>query len=162
MSGSSAFPSVTQQVAPTTTDALDAMANRLKENAAKWVAVPIESRIKFLEQVASDTAAAAADWVTDALEAKDLSADSPAASDEWLPGPGFLIRNARLLAQTLRDIRQHGTPQLPGKVWQRDDGQTVVDVYPTDNFDKSLAAGVSGEVWMEPGVNPGNLVASMA
>jgi len=162
MSGSSAFPSVTEQVAPTTTDALDEMANRLKGNAAKWVAVPIGDRIKFLEQVASDTAVAAADWVADALEAKGLSADTPEASDEWLPGPGFLIRNARLLAQTLRDIRQHGTPQLPGKVWQRDDGQTVVNVYPTDNFDKTLLAGVSGEVWMEPGVNPGNLVASMA
>ena len=54
MSGSSAFPSVTEQVAPTTTDALDEMANRLKGNAAKWVAVPIGDRIKFLEQVASE------------------------------------------------------------------------------------------------------------
>ena len=80
MAGSSAFPSETKQVASTTKGALDAMANRLKENSAKWLAVPIEDRIKFLEQVASDTAAAAADWVADALEAKGLSADSPEAS----------------------------------------------------------------------------------
>ncbi len=162
MAGSSAFPATTEQLPSTASEALDVMADRLKGNAAKWVAVPIEDRIKLLEQVISDTSEAAAGWVEDALEAKGLTADSPAAGEEWLPGPGFLIRNARLLAQTLRDIRQHGAPQLPGKIWQRNDGQTVVDVYPTNNFDKSLLAGVSGEVWMEPGVNPGNLTASMA
>lgn len=162
MIGSNSYPAAQTSVPPTDLADLDAMAERLKANASTWFATTIEERIALLERVMVDTVAAADDWVADALVAKGIEAASPYAADEWLPGPGLLIRNARLLANTLRDIRQHGAPQLPGKVTQRASGQTVVDVYPTDNFDRALLAGITAEVWMEPGINPGNLTAAMA
>jgi hypothetical protein len=73
-----------------------------------------------------------------------------------------VVRNARLLRNSLIDIRDHGSPRPPGPITQRADGQTVVRVFPADGYDKAFFGGITGEVWMEPGINPGNLKAAMA
>lgn len=160
--GSYAYPEVTDRRPESTTDDMDAMLADLRGAALRWVEAPVEERIALLWQVMEDTAAAAEGWVADACEAKGIELGGPLDWEEWYGGPALVVRNARLLRETLKDIRDHGRPLPPGPVTQRADGQTVVQVYPTDRWDELLGGGMTGEVWMEPGVNPGNLKATMA
>ncbi|MEX1287416.1 MAG: aldehyde dehydrogenase family protein [Acidimicrobiia bacterium] len=160
--GSYAFPAVIDRRAESTTDELDAMLADLTAAAPRWVGASLDERMALLERVMEATAAAAPAWVADACEAKGIELGGPLDWEEWYGGPTLVVRNARLLRDTMRDLRDHGRPIPPGPVTQRADGQTIVGVYPTDNWDKLLGGGMTGEVWMEPGINPGNLKAAMA
>lgn len=141
---------------------LDAILRDLRGAAPRWVNASLDHRIAVLERVMADTAAAADEWIADACAAKDIPADSQLVWEETVGGPVFVIRAARLLRDTLADIRDHGSPRPPGPITQRADGRTVVGVFPTDAFDRIAYPGVTAEVWMEAGVNPGNLAATMA
>lgn len=161
MSGSYRYPEVTAHIRDSSTEELDSMLAELSEAAPRWVAASLDERIALLERVMAETAAAADGWVADACAAKGIPAGSELEWEESWPGPALMIRNARLLRDTLVDIRDTGSPGI-GAVSQRPDGQTVVQVFPQSGFDKVLNPGITGEVWMKPGINPGNLRASMA
>ena len=161
MSGSYAFPKLADATETSEAD-LDAMLVELKEAAPGWVAASLDERIALLERVMADTAAVADAWVADACTAKGVELGSDIEWEETYGGPALVVRNARLLRNSLIDIRDLGAPRPPGPITQRADGQTVVRVFPTDGYDKALFGGITGEVWMEPGINPGNLKAAMA
>ena len=66
------------------------------------------------------------------------------------------LRNIRLLADSLRDIQQTGKPRIPGKVKTLPNGQVAAEGFPTGLYDKLMYGGLTGEIWMEPGVTEGN------
>lgn len=154
-------PSIRPQAATPIED-LDQIVADLKTAAPRWVSLPIDERIALLDRVIADTVTATDGWVADACEVQRIPPDSQTVWEETVGGPVLLIRGARLLRDTLADIRDHGSPRPPGPVTQRPDGQTVVGVFPTDRYDRALYPGVTGEVWMEPGINPGNLSSAVA
>lgn len=160
--GSYAYPEATDRRPDSTPEELDAMVADLAAAAPGWVTASLEERIALLERVMADTRDGAADWVADGCAAKGIEFGGPLDWEEWYAGPSLVVRNARLLRDTLTDIRDHGAPRPPGPVTQRADGQTVVQVYPIGPIDRVVGGGMTGEVWMEPGINPGNLKAAMA
>ena len=85
------------------------------------------------------------------------------SAEEWLGGPMTALRNLRMLREALLEIRDLGTPRLlEDSVSTREDGRTVVRVFPRDTFDKALYAGFVADVWMQDGVTPDNVVDTMA
>jgi hypothetical protein len=160
--GSYAYPETTDRRPDSTPEELDAMASALAAAAPGWAAAGLDERIALLEQVVADARDGAADWVAAACEAKGIEFLGPLDWEEWYGGPALVVRNARMLRDTLVDIRDTGAPRPPGPVTQRPDGQTIVGVYPTGIIDRFVGGGMTGEVWMEPGINPGNLTAAMA
>lgn len=160
--GSLEKPEGTSSLAPTSEADIDAALSTLQAKAQPWADLGVAARAALCETVITNTVAVAERWVEAACEAKGILMDSPEAGQEWHSGPAITIRNARLLRDSLYEIAEHGTPQVPGKVTVRPNGQTTVEVFPTDTYDKLLWMGYTGEVWMQPGVTPGNLKATMA
>lgn len=163
MTGAALFSQFERTGLPPTPPAeLDRFLAELRGNAAAWAATPIERRIELLERVMVDVEASAEGWVRDACAAKGIDFESSLSAEEWWPGPVLVLRAARLLRDSLIAISKGGMPNSKGKVEQRTDGQTVVKVFPTNAIEKVLFAGMTAEVWMEPGITPDDLPAYQA
>ncbi len=163
MSGAPVFNQFEQAGATATPpEVLDSWLEELRTKAPAWAGTPIEQRIELLDRVMVDTVEAAEPWVRDACAAKGIDFDSPLAGEEWWPGPVLVVRTARLLRDSLISLSKGGMPKPKGKVTQRPDGQTVVRVFPTNTLESVLFAGMTGEVWMEPGITPDDLPAHQA
>jgi acyl-CoA reductase-like NAD-dependent aldehyde dehydrogenase len=150
--GSAAIPQAAGTLPASTTEQLDAAIADVAAQKDAWVAVSIAERVAILEGLIKTTLAASDAWVTEAVKAKGITPGTPQEGEEWLAGPMVLIRNLRLLAQSLRDIERVGHPRLPAKPQTLPSGQVVARVFPTDGFDKMLFSGFSGEIWMDPAV----------
>ncbi len=161
-SGSLNKPEGESTIPPTSFADLDAALEILSGKRDEWATLPIPARIELLDALIENTQEVAERWVEAACVNKGISKDAPVAGEEWHSGPVLTIRNARLLRTSLQETAQFGTPNIPGPVTVRADGQTVAQVFPVDTYDKLLWAGYTGEVWMQPGVTPGNLPSTMA
>jgi acyl-CoA reductase-like NAD-dependent aldehyde dehydrogenase len=155
--GSAAIPEAAATIPPTRREEIDRQVAELGRAKDRWAALGIPERIALLERLIATTSAAAKPWVDVALEAKGIRPGTPQEGEEWLAGPMVTIRNLRLLAQSLRDIRAVGYPRTPGSPYLRPDGRVAVPVFPASLFDRLLFTGFSGEVWMQPGVTLANL-----
>lgn len=154
--GSIVHPEGRHSIPPSSIEEMDSAVADLRAARGSWASTSIEQRIGYLDDVITRMVAVGERWVSLACDRKGIPFDAPVAGEEWFSGPVLIIRHARLLRNSLADILQHGTPQFPGPVTTHK-GQTIVRVYPTNIFDRLLFAGITGEVWMEPGVNPADL-----
>ena len=155
--GSAAIPEPEHRIEPTSQSKLDEALAILEDHKQEWVALDIEERIELLEHVRDGMVAVAEDWMQSAMEAKGMTPGSAEEGEEWLAGPGAVIKNLSLLIASLRDIGDYGVPQLPKAPYTRPDGQVVAPVFPADGWDGVLFMGFTSEVWMQPGVTLDNL-----
>jgi acyl-CoA reductase-like NAD-dependent aldehyde dehydrogenase len=126
-----------------------------------WASLGVGKRIALLERMITDTDAVAAEWAEAECERKGVPFRSPAAGEEWFLGPCFLLRDLRLLRDTLRDCERYGRPRLPGRVRTTGTGRVAARIYPGDPYDRLFFTGVTGEVWMPPGVGAEELDATI-
>jgi hypothetical protein len=143
---------------PTAAKTMEPLVHRIKEGSRAWVKLPPGERIALLEELRRSYYAIAEPSVRAACEAKGIDPESPTAGEEWLAGPLVVLRNLRLLVESLRDIQQHGVPHIPAS-WLRtlDDGQLSARLYPANLLDSMLLMGHEGEVRFQPGVTAANL-----
>lgn len=141
------FPEPQLQVEATPIAKLDTILEKLASRADAWVATPIPRRIELLREAIAATVAGAAHWAADGARAKGVDPSSTRAGEEWLGGPMTVVRNMRLLIETLES---GGQPQLP-QVTTRPNGQKVARVFPTNTLDKLMYADITADVWIEPG-----------
>ena len=135
----------------------------LQQNKGHWAITAIDQRLGLLDETARTTEAVAEQWVRAACQAKGIDFDSPRAGEEWMAGPVTVLRNVRLLRQSLREIKRDGSPTLDqSKVRTRSDGQLAVEVFPRDLYERVLYSGFRAEIWMEPGVDRDRLRDTMA
>src|SRR5262249_25582351 len=119
-------------------------------------------KIELVRQLRKSFAAVAEVWVSACQEAEGLAPSDPRAGEEWIAGPYFVLRNLRLLQSSLISLSVSGAPRIPGGVKQRPDGRTTAQVFPVDVWDRIFYPGVTGEVWMQPGVTPATLAQTQA
>lgn len=144
------FPEPPPAVPATPLDKVDAAVARLHANAEKWVDTSIPRRIELLESCVVTTLEAAEGWVETARRAKGIPDGDQRIGEEWLGGPMTLVRNIRLLIDSLKE---GGQPQIP-RMEERPDGQKVAVVFPRNFTEKLIFTGFKGEVWLEPGAQP--------
>ena len=144
---SPAFPEAPPAVAPTSRPALDAAVARVAAQSEAWLKTDIPQRIALLRACLTGVGEAAAGWVRDVCAVKGLSPEDTLAGEEWLAGPATTARNIRLL---IRALEAGGQPKPP-TVTARPDGQLVARVVPGDTVEKLLFAGLTADIWMEPG-----------
>ena len=87
------------------------------------------------------------------------------SGEEALVGPYFILRNLRLLRESLLDVETHGRPRIPGGVRTRQSPQgeqAVARIFPIDLYDRVFYAGVTADVWMEPGITAQDLPQTQA
>jgi hypothetical protein len=92
------------------------------------------------------------DWIAAACKAKGLQPGSPASGEEWLAGPLLMIRNLRLLTETLGAIEKSGTPSFGTGVRTLPNGRLAVNVFPASKLDALLFQGFRAEIRLLPGV----------
>ena len=146
----------------TSEDEIDKELVKLDQHRKEWAELSIETRISLTDQILRDFESCNSQWVEAAVHAKGTQNYPGGAGQEWLAGVTTTLRNLRLLGRVLRQIRDTGRPQLPGKVRSGANGQVIAEVFPTDGFDKLLFAGTTAEIWMQPEVTPENLADHMA
>jgi acyl-CoA reductase-like NAD-dependent aldehyde dehydrogenase len=126
-----------------------------------WVATGTPERISILEEISRDTMQVAGYWINLCLEKKDTFANPIGEAEEWI----FLatvVRALKVLRESLIDIQRYGRPRIPGKVTLRPNGQAVAEVFPRNRIEKLMYRGITGEVWMEPGVTVNETIRTQA
>ncbi len=142
---------------------LDQSIEILQGSKDRWAKLPVTQKEELVSRLMAGVLAVSDRLVTASLEAKGIPPDSNAAGEEWLGGPSIILRNLRMLRQSLRQIAGFGIPQVrPGKTRARSSGQVVVEVFPGTRLDKLLFPGFRAEVWMQPEVRLDNLNRTMA
>lgn len=141
-----AVPTVT--ATPTAT--LDTMLNELHAAAPRWVALSPAERARLLRACMAALLPVVDRWTSASAELKGYAQGSNGHGEEYLGGTLAVMRNLRLYAEALE---AGGQPALP-KTWQRPDGQWVARVFPQNLLDKALFAGITADLWIEPGHEP--------
>ncbi|MBZ4421650.1 aldehyde dehydrogenase [Myxococcus sp. RHSTA-1-4] len=142
----------------TPSSALESVIQRVKEGSRAWVKLGLRERISLLEELRRSFAAVAEPSVRAACEAKGIHPESPLAGEEWLGGPLVVLRNMRLLVDSLKDIQRHGVPHIPSsRLRTLEDGRLAARIYPKDTLDGMLLPRNEGEVHFLPGVTAANL-----
>lgn len=160
--GSPQFPTAASDIPPSSREAMDAAIADLQAKKDAWVRVSVRERIALLDRLIRAFDAIAPRWVAACAQGKGIPADSPTVGEEWGTGPYTLIRNLRLLRESLQDIERRGRPRIPGPVTTRPDGQVVAQVFPASGYDKTFFMGLTAEIWMEPGVTAAELPGTQA
>jgi acyl-CoA reductase-like NAD-dependent aldehyde dehydrogenase len=131
---------------------MDAAVAVLQEKKGAWTLVSVRDRIALLTELSRRFLAVAERWAALGMEAEGLDPQHPGSGEEALVGPYFILRNLRLLRESLLDVQTHGRPRIPGGVRSRQNGQVVARIFPIDIYDRMFYAGVTADVWMEPGI----------
>jgi acyl-CoA reductase-like NAD-dependent aldehyde dehydrogenase len=148
-------------VSPTSHPDLDAAIAALREKTRTWTATPVYERIALVEELIRSFLGVADRWAAACVEAEGLDPVQGLA-EEALVGPYFVLRNLRLLKIALQDVDRHGRPRIPGSVRTLPSGQVAARVFPYDIWDRIFYAGVTADVWMEPGVTAESLPSTQA
>lgn len=137
---------------------LDATLLRLYHRRLEWAALGVDERIALLAAVRERIAPVAPQWIALSSQAKGIAPGSPLEGEEWTSGPWALLATCDHLLATLRGIARDGQSPVAGLAKRTlPGGQLAVRVFPQNVFDRLLLSGVRSEVWMEAGVNAGNL-----
>ncbi len=152
---------------------LDRAVAVVAEQKQRWPRISLAHRIDLLCQCITGCVAVADDMATAGCRAKGIDPDSAIGAEEWFSGPVPIIRNLRLLAETLAEIRQFGRPRVrpaleaprnkvahkaPLKGRHHEERQhdghhqnevrSAVRVFPRDRYDKLLYPGFRIDVWL--------------
>jgi len=146
----SQFPAPPPGVTPTPLPRCDEMLSELAAARPKWVALSTAERAALLRACMPTTLAVSDKWAATACAVKGYQEGSNGHGEEYLGGTLAVMRNLRLFAEALE---AGGQPKLPKK-WQRPDGQWVAQVFPQGGTDKLLFAGITCDIWIEPGKEP--------
>ncbi len=141
------FPEPPPPVPPTPLPEVDAAVARVKAAAPRWLQVSCRDRAALLQQSMDALLAAASQWATLTNRNRGLPTEGEGSAEPWLTELLPTMRNLRLLRDAMAaegQPRHGGTRMLPS-------GQLAVQVMPTDTIDRALFAGMSAEIWIEPG-----------
>lgn len=142
-----AFAAPPPPIPPTPLAEVDAAVDALFDKRGAWRAVPIDARVALLERCVASIARVAEQWAATGARLKGASPTEPLAGEEWLAGIVPTLRNARLLAEALR---QGGSPR-PIATRTGPGGCTIARVVPSTRMDRLLLPGVHADVWIERG-----------
>ena len=144
------FPAPAAAVPATSLADVDAAIDRLYAKKDAWLAVALADRAKLLDRCIESIVAVSGRWAEVGARIKGLAAEDVLAGEEWLAGIMPTVRNARLLAEALRE----GGARKPPLVRTRPDGQVVARVHPATLMERLMFTGVTADVWIEKGKLP--------
>lgn len=131
-------------------------------HAVDWANTSPSERANLLAQIVRDTYDVAEEWTAAGCAAKGYDPNSPEGGEELFSGVGTFIPMVQAFRQSMLDLASQGRPQYPGPVRHKPGDRIAIQVVPATVFDKLLFSGVSGEVWMEPGVTESDVMATQA
>jgi aldehyde dehydrogenase (NAD(P)+) len=137
---------------PTSSQAmLDETITHLREAAWKFATMPIEKRIALVTTLQQSYLKGIEAMVQAGCKAKDIAPDSNLAAEEWAAGSWGVVRQLRLIRESLQSLKKTGNTPI-GKIRRTADGNLAVQVYPNNAIDGMLFKDISAEVYMQPNV----------
>jgi len=130
---------------------MDRALDEVEARKQEWADLPIDRRIDLVRRARRDFHRVQQRWCELSVAAKGIAERTLGNDHEWLE-VAVINRAHFVLERSLRDIRRHGRPRVPGGYTARPDGQVVARTYPDSRAHGTVFRGISQEVWLEPGV----------
>lgn len=140
---------------------LDRAVARLQEGAAAFARFSIPDRIALARAMQSGYLEIAEQSVRAACEAKSIPPGTPMEGEEWATGPWSVVRQLRLVAESLDAIARTGNT-LVGPVARAADGRLTARVFPANRVDGVLFSGITVDVRFQDGIDEARMHASRA
>jgi hypothetical protein len=140
------FPKPAPPMSASSLEDVDAAIDALYAKKDAWREVSADARAALLDRCITATLAVADRWAEVGANLKGFEPHDQGAGEEWIAGLLPTVRNARLYAAALR---AGGAPK-PVSVRERA-GRTVARVCPASLFERLMFAGVTADVWIQPG-----------
>ena len=140
---------------------MDEMVDRLKRSASQFIRWSLRDRIALARAMQAGMLRVAEPLIRASCQAKGIPLGSAAEGEEWGAGPWPVVRQLRLICESLAALEQKGNTPV-GPVRRTDMGNLAVQVFPANRIDGVLSKGISVEVRLQPEVTEDRLEASRA
>ena len=140
---------------------LDETIAHLREAAWKFATLSIEKRIELATAMQQGFVKVMGAMVQAGCKAKGIAPDSNLAAEEWAAGAWGVVRQLRLVRESLQAISSTGNTRI-GKVKRTQAGNLAVQVYPNNAIDGILFKDITVDVYMQPDVTEQSLAADRA
>ncbi len=159
----SSYPtSAKSTVPPASSQAkLDETIANLREAAWKFATLSIEKRIELATAMQQGFVKIMDPMVQAGCKAKCIAPDSNLAAEEWAAGAWGVVRQLRLVRESLQAISTTGNTRI-GRVKRTQVGNLAVQVYPNNAIDGILFKDITVDVYMQPDVTEQSLAADRA
>jgi acyl-CoA reductase-like NAD-dependent aldehyde dehydrogenase len=151
----------TAAVHPTAQRQLDEAVARLREAAPQLARLPMPDRIALARSMQAGYVRIAEALVRAGCTAKGVALGTPTEAEEWATGPWPVIRQLRLIADSLASLQRTGNTRI-GRVDRTVDDRLAVRVFPANAIDGVLFGGVTADVRMRAGMTEAEMHASRA
>src|SRR3984885_9730562 len=135
---------------------MDASIARLREGAKTFAKLSLDQRIVLVNAMQRGFLNVAKRMVQDGCKAKGITLGKPEEAEEWATGPWGVVRQLRLIRQSL-DALKHSGNTLIGPVGRSTDGRLSVRLFPGNAIDGMLFKNITAEVRMQAGVTEESL-----
>lgn len=140
---------------------LDETIAHLREAAWKFATLPMEKRIALVTAMQQGYVKVVEAMVQAGCKAKGIAPDSNLAAEEWASGAWGVVRQLRLVRESLQSIAETGNTRI-GKIKRTVTGNLAVQVYPNNAIDGVLFKDITVDVYMQADVTEQNLAANRA
>ena len=159
--GSPYFAGWIKETLKTPKNDIDSIIDDLHLQRNNWVQLKISERISILESILEDLHSLTDRWIEAELAAKGLPRGGGGEAEEWVI-LATAFRLIQKIRQSLFDIERFGRPRPPRSHFLKQDQRVIAKVFPLSLDDRGLFPGVTGEVWMEPGVSIDQVISEQA
>jgi acyl-CoA reductase-like NAD-dependent aldehyde dehydrogenase len=160
------FASYSVQPSPATPpassqSAMDTAIKRLREGATRFARLSIDQRLRLAQNMQQGYLRVAERSVRAGCQAKGIAQGTPVEAEEWATGPWGVMRQLRLIRESLVALQRSGNTPI-GSVGRAADGRLSVRVYPGNTIDGLLFKDWTIDVRMQAGVTEQKLESSRA
>lgn len=149
-------------VLPSSTQSqVDAAIKRLREGAKTFAKLSLDQRIALAVSMQQGYLRVAKRSVLAGCKAKGITPGTPAEAEEWSTGPWGVVRQLRLIRESLAALKYSGNTPI-GRVGRTQDNRLLVRMFPGNAIDGLLFKDWSIDVHMQPGVTEEKLASSRA
>jgi acyl-CoA reductase-like NAD-dependent aldehyde dehydrogenase len=135
---------------------MDASIARLREGAKTFVKLSLDQRIVLVNAMQRGFLSVAKRMVQAGCKAKGITLGKPEEAEEWATGPWGVVRQLRLIRESLAALKHSGDTPI-GPVGRSIDGRLSVRLFPGNAIDGMLFKNITAEVRMQAGVTEESL-----
>jgi acyl-CoA reductase-like NAD-dependent aldehyde dehydrogenase len=159
----SSYPSSAKNTVPPASShaKLDETVSHLHEAAWKFATLSIDRRIELINSMQQGIIKVAEAMVQAGCKAKGIAPDSNLAAEEWAAGTWPVVRQLRLIRESLESIANTGNTPI-GRIKRSASGKLAVQVYPNNTIDSILFKDISVDVYMQAHITEQNIEADRA
>src|SRR6202167_2207256 len=135
---------------------MDANTARLREGAKTFAKLSLDQRIVLVNAMQQGFLRLAKRMVQAGCKAKGITLGMPEEAEEWATGPWGVVRQLRLIRESLAALKESGDTPI-GPVGRTIDGRLSVRLFPGNAIDGILFKSITAEVHMQTGVTDESL-----